>query len=1285
MFRPTRFYKENLYSFTLWKNKNEILSDIPRQYVEEITFAMGDYVQEPTKVSFRIPSHLTRNGETIPYPLYSHIRGKMQIQMIINQKDEYWLDIEEVSEDETKDMSYLNFTAHEIFHRLNNIDCVVPNEDLTRQLYRPQGEEVEIADGVLNWFEEQCIGWTVGYVDDDARRELSMCSTTSKIILNEVNNKVISNEIINQAININIGNAPLNMTIIMNVRVLDSNGNQYIRSTLPFEFKNIPYAITRIKAEYVSTDNNFYGICFHLTHPNGNITKKEFAFVNCKGLQTTVLTTITYETGVLEEHRVTKYRSFEANSCTWMQMLNTVGETFECMFKFNSSTRTVDVYSKHGFGEPVNIWLSYDNALREITKTRNFDDMVTRMWVNSSNTTIASVNPLGTDYIECYDYFKNGIMTDGLKTALNNYERLVEQKNLEFNNILYHQKYKADQNLSLAQGQLVSLEERLAGEKAILSGYIKAGDKANQQAQQAIVKDYENQVNTKKNEIKTYQAEVDKYALKLQEIGVSIQKENSGCFTTDQLLELADYLIEKELSDDFHLTADSLYTHAKNELADLQKPKIDFSIDSSMEFIRRTGYELTDFLFIGAKMEIEDRSGELADEDGTVMLYSFTIDPKTDTVSNINFTNGSQAPETPLRAISRTTQTAKATKSLTDFYKATWKDIKNKTVDIANILENGLDLSAQKIRSRTEVNEIDISEAGIFLIDVQNTDEQLALVNDLICMTTDGWMTSDVAISPEGVMARTLVGEMILGRELYIGNGNMSFTVKEDGARVNDANGTQQIFMGLSGTSPHFLVGQTNGYYMQWKDNNLQINANSIKIGSKDVLNSDGVANAISSAIEVYDRGIKLYVDNADTNIRSEIKVADDAIKLSVSNLDDKLSASIKVNSDNIALKVDKNGIISSINQSSENISINANKINLNGAVVFNKDESGNTLKDEYIKINDADYVLVYDGVVSGSFGMRDVEYDDYRIPRISLSASGFGDEGSYRNYDFFVINPYRGNKENPNGWDYPYVDIAYHSKVYDDWSNIKMFADGMIKICALTELEIRSNAINGKYSGTGEKLVAKFGTSSEDMYNGYLQIGAIVNTTNNNGLLLNHERVINGATQKTSIRVHTNANGAKTFRPSTEDGDIFCGSEGYPWYTVWSVNGHQTKSDKRYKAVTGDVDLQDCYDMVKNTNPYQYVTLSKNKDNMSQIELAEMALCNVGKNGSVNMGIMAQDILDYECSKYILSYSEEYDTYGINDYGFTTALMGAVKQLIQKFENLEQKVQELENKFEGE
>ena len=735
------------------------------------------------------------------------------------------------------------------------------------------------------------------------------------------------------------------------------------------------------------------------------------------------------------------------------------------------------------------------------------------------------------------------------------------------------------------------------------------------------------------------------------------------------VLELADYLIEKELSDDFHLTADSLYTHAKNELADLQKPKIDFSIDSSMEFIRRTGYELTDFLFIGAKMEIEDRSGELADEDGTVMLYSFTIDPKTDTVSNINFTNGSQAPETPLRAISRTTQTAKATKSLTDFYKATWKDIKNKTVDISNVIENGLDLSAQKIRSRTEVNEIDISEAGIFLIDVQNTDEQLALVNDLICMTTDGWMTSDVAISPEGVIAKTLTGEIILGENLIIGDAEekneMRLVVDNTGLKILNSTYTQKIHMGIKNNEPYTLIGTKDKAYLEWVNDSLSINVDSLKIKSG------------NSYIDMQE-SIKLYVDNVATAIRSEVKIADDAIKLSVSDLSKNLSASIKVNADNIALKVDKNGVISSINQSSEKITINANKINMNGIVVFNKDTSGNNITDEYIKIEDANYTIKYGNATVGYFGMRDIPYDDYRIPRFALSSSNgvWGDDN-----DYFVINPYRANKENPSSYDYPYVDIAYHSSTYDDWSNIKMFGDGIVCISALTEFEIRSNSVNGVYSGTGEKLVAKFGTSTEDQYNGYMQIGAIQNTTNNHGLILEHLR----SGVDTRVRVHTDSQGLRTFRPADDAGNVYCGSSGFPWYGVWSINGSNTTSDSRYKAIVDEVNLQDCYDMVKNTKTYNYVALSKNKETMNQLELAEAVLCNEGRDNAVQMGIMAQDILDYECASSVLNYDKENDKYTINDYGYATAIMGAVQLLIQKFENLEQKVQELENKFEGE
>ena len=63
------------------------------------------------------------------------------------------------------------------------------------------------------------------------------------------------------------------------------------------------------------------------------------------------------------------------------------------------------------------------------------------------------------------------------------------------------------------------------------------------------------------------------------------------------------------------------------------------------------------------------------------------------------------------------------------------------------------------------------------------------------------------------------------------------------------------------------------------------------------------------------------------------------ATKSSVSSLGDRVTtaeASIQVNADNITSKVSKNGVISSINQSSESVTINAAKINLNGAVTAN-------------------------------------------------------------------------------------------------------------------------------------------------------------------------------------------------------------------------------------------------------------------------------------------------------------------------------------------------------------
>ena len=836
MFRPATYKSENEYELVLMRNRREELIDIPLEYVESIDFEMGTHLQQPTKLTLTIPSHLTRGTGLIEYPLYNMIKGKMQLRLKVNGKT-YRLSIEEESVKETSTIHTKTFVAYEIFYKFNTTDFAIATDIATRQLYKSSTETVEVSDGMLNWFEQQCTGWKVGTITNRAKSELTMCSETRRVDLSRVD-KTVTDEIFNQNVSISaLENKPLNMKLVMSCTVYASDGKKYVDQNLEFEFVNLPYAIKNIRANYSSTNKHFYGITFTITHTNDHVTKHEYAFVNCKNVRLVANMAIEYELGNLVERQVTKYRTFDTTVTTWMNMLQQIAESFDVIILFDSGNYRINVCHREEFGELTNVHLSYDNALREITKQRKLNEIVTRLTVESQNTTIAGVNVLGTDYVECYDYFINsGIMSTELQNALTRYNTLLEQKDIEFQ-LLLVQKHDADQALSLANSQLVSLQGKYSTEKSILSGYVKTvsdeqakpekdrdSDKIGQfsaklKKQQETVAALEKQVEDKLAEVQRCKDNAASLENQLVAIGQSIKKENTGYFTDDLLLELSDYLIEKAITDDTHLTAHGVYEYVCNQIKEYQKPIIDFNVSSSMEFIKRTGRKVTDCVFIGAKMGIEDKAREITDE-GTVTLYGFTIVPSTDEVKNIKFMNGGKTPDSPLKQVSKVAQDVKATKSMTDFYKSTLQQIKENNPDVAKIIEEGLDLAAQKVRSRTESNIIEIDEAGIFLIDAYNENEQLALINDLIAMTTDRWKTCRVAISPEGIMAEELLGKIIIGEQLYLGNDTNSFKIDKDGnaygmfmySKKNDL-ASLRVFLGIDKDNQPKLMFFDEGVY----------------------------------------------------------------------------------------------------------------------------------------------------------------------------------------------------------------------------------------------------------------------------------------------------------------------------------------------------------------------------------------------------------------------------------------------------------------------------------------
>lgn len=89
----------------------------------------------------------------------------------------------------------------------------------------------------------------------------------------------------------------------------------------------------------------------------------------------------------------------------------------------------------------------------------------------------------------------------------------------------------------------------------------------------------------------------------------------------------------------------------------------------------------------------------------------------------------------------------------------------------------------------------------------------------------------------------------------------------------------------------------------------------------------------------------KVDIEESKKETRSKIEQTNERITIEVKRIDDRVGsaeATLSIHADEISTKVSKNGVISAINQSPEQITINASKINLVGAVTVLSDITGN-------------------------------------------------------------------------------------------------------------------------------------------------------------------------------------------------------------------------------------------------------------------------------------------------------------------------------------------------------
>ena len=156
-----------------------------------------------------------------------------------------------------------------------------------------------------------------------------------------------------------------------------------------------------------------------------------------------------------------------------------------------------------------------------------------------------------------------------------------------------------------------------------------------------------------------------------------------------------------------------------------------------------------------------------------------------------------------------------------------------------------------------------------------------------------------------------------------------------------------------------------------------------LTVGQNDIrLEVSNVENTLRSEITQTASSIRLEVQEVDRSVAS-LEITANQIQSNVTNLENNTNSSITQLSNNINLKVDRGGTITDINLSPGNATINADRIDLNGAVFVNGSITGNT--DIVVANNAAVGNALYFGGTRSSFDFIEISGGD-------MTFNSFGD-----------------------------------------------------------------------------------------------------------------------------------------------------------------------------------------------------------------------------------------------------------------------------------------------------
>lgn len=562
-------------------------------------------------------------------------------------------------------------------------------------------------------------------------------------------------------------------------------------------------------------------------------TKPIYSPVGSEGaLNETLLKKTDWSVGYVDADIMKKYRTFDVSEQNLLEFINTLPEIFDCAIIWNTKNKTINIYKNENIGIDKGLSIEFGKYLISLDEEPDFDNVITRLYVyGNEDLSIAGKNPTGTDYIESFDYYiypferdenknvlkKSNYMTDSLCHALLDYQELLEVKKKDFSNLL-EQKKPFLETLLTKQNELFVLKTQLAqieDELAVANATSKPTEEliAQKEAKLVEIGDKETEIEFIKGDI----ALIDTDILTLKNL---ISIENN--FTPEQIKERNRFTREMVWSNSNIFNVDDLYEEGVKQLQKVNQPIISYKINA-VDFLKVVQCQRDwDKLVIGDIVTVRYPNFNVAIK---AKLISIHHDEDNNSLS-LEIANAKDI-KNGFMTLTDLFKKAVTTSATIDMSKYKWDLSEDNTHEIRQILENNWDAVKNGIIGG--VNEsVQLTRQGLIIKDPNDPMRFLVANHGVLALTNNGGLSWDHAITPEGIFAKLLVGQVILGEKLFISDENGTFEIRGNLLTVKDTDEMVRVKLGeyaegkygleLRSKANNSVVLDENGMLQTWQE-----------------------------------------------------------------------------------------------------------------------------------------------------------------------------------------------------------------------------------------------------------------------------------------------------------------------------------------------------------------------------------------------------------------------------------------------------------------------------------